>query len=134
MSPTGFQRRALRVWAVLPYPFLVMFGLGVFWAGLPLLLPASPSVQVLPDGVLQIFESFYAFGGVATAVGVVTRRPGIEALGLGFMGGPFAVQGFLTIQLLGASGLRSGGFLFFVAVGCLLRLAMIVARVGGRDD
>lgn len=115
----------------LPFPFLIFFGFGVFFAGmLPTLglVPLGPSVTILPEGVRQIWTASYSVGGLATSLGVLTRRPGVEAAGLALMGMPFAVQSFLSVQALGAPGIPSAVFLAFVALGSMIRFVIILAK------
>lgn len=119
---------------LLTFPFLIFFGLGVFLAGFPWLLPASVSTGVLPDGFLQIWQASYASGGIATTVGILSRRPGIEACGLALMGGPFLVQAYLTVEVLGAPGTRTALFLFCCSIGLLLRFAVILWIANGEEN
>lgn len=119
---------------ILTFPFLVFFGLGVFLAGFPWLLPASPSTGVLPEGLLHIWQASYSTGGLAVVIGVLSRRPGIEAFGLALMGGPFLVQAFLTVEVLGAPGWRSGLFLLCAGLGLLFRFAVILWIAAGEEN
>lgn len=113
------------------YPLAVFFGLGIFFAGLITVLgisPPSPSVVLLPETLRRWWELSYSLGGLGLACGVLTRRPGIEAIGLALIGGPFFVQAFLTLEAVGRPGIPGAVFLGFIASGCAVRWLIIVRR------
>lgn len=113
------------------YPLAVFFGLGVFCAGMiPVLglAPTSPSVALLPEWLRAWWQLSYAFGGLGLALGILSHRPGFEAVGLALLGGPFSIQAYLAVAATGSAGVPGAVFLLFLSAGCWVRFYLVTRR------
>lgn len=112
------------------YPLAVSFGFGVAVAGLiPVLglAPTSPTIALLPEWLRVWWQLSYILGGLGLSIGILARRPGIEAMGLALLGGPFLIQAYLAIESVGAAGVPGAVFLVFISIGCWARFFMALS-------
>lgn len=128
----------------LQHPFAFFFALGIFFAGLAMLVITPKDLGLDAAGlngtVQFLWHLSYTLGGLIFAAGLWRNNPRMEAVGLITLAGPFAAVSYLSFANADLQGgveqiLPGALFLIFITLGCLARfLTLLVYFPSGEDD